>query len=144
MKIARNLIACLVGLIVGSIINMAIVVYGPMLIPPPAGVDVTNAESIAQGMHLFEARHFITPFLAHAMGTLSGAFVAVLIAVSHKTIIAYVIGAFFLAGGITASFMIPAPLWFIVMDLGLAYIPMAMIAAHYGCPRQAGEQLGSN
>jgi len=138
MTIIRNLIACLAGLVVGSIINMAIVVYGPVLIPPPAGVDVTNAESLAQGIHLFEARHFIAPFLAHALGTLSGAFLAALIAVSHKTIIAYIVGMVFLAGGVAAAVMIPAPVWFIVLDLGLAYLPMALIAAHYGASRGVG------
>ena len=34
------------------------------------------------------------------------------------------IGVFFLIGGISMVFMIPAPVWFIVADLSLAYIPM--------------------
>jgi hypothetical protein len=37
------------------------------------------------------------------------------------------IGAFFLAGGIVNAFMLPAPVWFIVVDLAGAYIPMAWI-----------------
>jgi hypothetical protein len=35
-------------------------------------------------MHLFEPRHFIMPFPAHAVGTLAGALVAYLIAASYK------------------------------------------------------------
>lgn len=54
--------------------------------------------------------------------------VAYVIASNHKQIIAYVIGGFFLPGGITAANMIPAPLWFLVLDLGVAYIPMAWLA----------------
>ena len=37
------------------------------------------------------------------------------------------IGAFFLLGGIVASFIIPAPTWFVITDIVIAYIPMAWI-----------------
>ncbi|WNC70169.1 hypothetical protein RI845_08515 [Thalassotalea nanhaiensis] len=132
MDIIRNILAVFVGLGIGSAVNMAIVIYGPGLIPPPAGVDVSNAESIRDSIHLFEAKHFVTPFVAHAAGTLVGAAVAFVIAAKRQVIIAYIIGAVFLAGGITASFMIPAPVWFIVVDLVFAYIPMAWIGAKLG------------
>ena len=39
------------------------------------------------------------------------------------------LGIFHLLGGIAAAVMIPAPLWFIVVDLVLAYIPMAWLGA---------------
>ena len=72
------------------------------------------------------------PFLAHAFGTLAGALAAYLIAATHRTQIAYVIGAVFLCGGIAASFMIPAPAWFIALDLLVAYLPMAWLAIRSG------------
>ena len=46
----------------------------------------------------------------------------------------------FLAGGIAASFMIPAPAWFIALDLLLAYIPMAWLAVQIGA-RMKGEGI---
>ena len=92
-------------------------------IPPPAGVDVSDTESIRASIHLYEAKHFVTPFLAPALGTL----IAFVIATSHRLIISYTIGVAFLAGGIVASVMIPAPSWFITLDLVAAYIPMAWI-----------------
>ena len=128
----RNVLAVLAGIVVGALINGAIINVGPSLIPPPAGVDVTTVESLAKSIHLFEPKHFITPFLAHAIGTLTGALTAVLIAVSHRTAIAYGIGVLFLCGGILASFMIPAPGWFIALDLLGAYIPMAWLAMQIG------------
>ncbi|KGK00051.1 hypothetical protein [Thalassotalea sp. ND16A] len=129
MIIFRNILAVLLGLVIGSTVNMAIVVFGPDLIPPPAGVDVTNTESIRASIHLFEPKHFLSPFLAHALGTLVGAFVAFIIAAKRQKIISLSIGVVFLAGGITASTMIPAPVWFIATDLILAYIPMAWVGA---------------
>jgi hypothetical protein len=95
-------------------------------------VDVNSTESMKAGIHLFEPRHFIMPFLAHAVGTLAGALAAYLIAASHKARLAYVIGVFFLFGGIAASFMIPAPTWFVALDLLAAYLPMAWLAIQIG------------
>ena len=67
------------------------------------------------------------PFLAHALGTLIGAMIAALIAATRKFTMAMIIGVFFLIGGISAAFMIPAPTWFVLLDLGMAYIPMAWL-----------------
>jgi hypothetical protein len=122
-----NTLAVVAGFVVGSAVNMSIIKFGPLLIPPPAGVDVNDIESLKASMHLFEPRHFVTPFLAHALGTLVGAAVAFMIAASYQMQIAYGIGAFFLCGGIAASFMIPAPVWFIALDLVAAYLPMAWL-----------------
>ncbi len=137
-NLLRNALALLAGIIVGSAVNMALVTLGPSLIAPPAGVDVTNAENLAKTIHLFEPRHYIVPFLAHAIGTLAGALVAYLIAASYKTQIAYAIGAIFLCGGVAASFMIPAPAWFIALDLLTAYLPMAWLGIRIGTRMKQG------
>jgi hypothetical protein len=128
----RNTLAVIAGFVIGSIVNMTIVTVGPTLIPPPAGVDVTNAESLAKAIHLFEPRHFVMPFLAHAVGTFAGAIAAYLIAASYKVRIAYAIGVVFLCGGIAASFMIPAPKWFLALDVLVAYLPMAWLGIKLG------------
>ena len=130
--IIRNVLAVIVGLVLGSSVNMGLIVLAPSLIPPPAGVDVTNAQSIAASIHLFEPKHFVFPFLAHALGTLVGALAAFLIAGSRRPVFAYAIGVTFLAGGVAASFMIPAPAWFIVLDLVGAYLPMAWLGHTIG------------
>jgi len=137
-KLVRNVLALLAGLVLCGGVNMALVMVSPLLIPPPAGVDVSNAESLAKAIHLFEPRHFVMPFLAHAVGTLAGALAAYLIAATHKARMAYVIGAVFLCGGVAASFMIPAPIWFIALDLLGAYLPMAWLATRMGNRMQPG------
>ncbi|MFL5327859.1 MAG: hypothetical protein ACJ8C4_03005 [Gemmataceae bacterium] len=130
--ILRNICAVIIGVVLGGTVNMALITASPHVIPPPAGVDVTDAKSLAASIHLFEPKHFVFPFLAHALGTLVGALTAFLIAGSYRSVFAYVIGAIFLAGGIAACFMIPAPLWFIILDLAAAYIPMAWIGIQLG------------
>lgn len=137
-NLLRNVLAVVAGIVIGAVVNVALINLSPSLIPPPAGVDLHSAESLSQSMHLFEPRHFIMPFLAHALGTLAGAFAAYLIAASYKVPIAYVIGAVFLCGGVAASFMIPAPSWFIALDLLAAYLPMAWLGIQIGTRMQQG------
>ena len=131
-NVLRNVLAVIAGLVIGGVVNMALVTISPMIVPLPAGVDLNNPESISRAINLFEPRHFIMPFLAHALGTLTGALAAYLIAASYKARFAYVIGILFLCGGVAASFMIPAPTWFIALDLLVAYLPMAWLATQIG------------
>jgi len=127
-RILRLLIAVLLGLVIGSIVNMGLIMASGRFIAPPPGVDVTTVEGLKAGLHLFEARHFLFPFLAHALGTLVGALVAGALAPAGSARPAYVVGICFLAGGIANVFMLPAPLWFSAVDLLLAYLPMAWLA----------------
>lgn len=85
--------------------------------------------SILNRMKLFAPANFICPFLAHALGTLAGSFVAAKLAASHRVKSAIGIGVFFLIGGIAAISMLGGPLWFNAADLLLAYIPMGYLGA---------------
>ena len=125
--ILRNILAVLAGAIIGIIINSGLVNISPMIIPLPEGVDTNDIESLKAAMPDFEAKHFIMPFLAHALGTLVGAFTTAKLAISHHFKLAMVIGGFFLLGGIMAANMLPAPLSFEIMDIALAYIPTAWL-----------------
>lgn len=128
----RNIAAVIAGLLVGAVVNGGLISLSPFIIAPPAGVDVTDTESLRASIHLFHPRHFVMPFLAHALGTLIGALVAFRVAASHHTRWAWLIGATFLVGGILAATMIPAPTWFIALDLIAAYLPMAWLAILLG------------
>ena len=128
----RSVLAVVVGAVVGGVVNMGLIWLSPSLIPPPEGVDVTTTEGLKAGIHLFEPKHFIMPFLAHALGTFVGALVAFRLAAVNKVRAAYMVGVLFLIGGIAASMMIPAPAWFIALDLLVAYLPMAWLAIRLG------------
>ena len=133
--IVRNIIAVVLGFFVGSIANMGTLMIGGEIIPPPTGVDISDMESLKSAMHLFETKHFLFPFLAHAFGTLVGAFVVAKIAVSHKMKFALGIGAFFLIGGIVNVFMLLSPMWFTILDLVGAYIPMGWLGGKLAEPK---------
>lgn len=112
---------------VGSLVNMSLILVSGKVIPPPSGADVTTLEGLRSSIHLFEPKHFLFPFLAHALGALAGSFVAAVIAASGKRFLALGIGLCFLAGGVVNVSLLPAPLWFNVIDLVAAYVPMAWL-----------------
>ncbi len=126
--VIKNILAVIAGIVVGSVVNMGIIMISGSVIPPPEGADVTTAEGLKASMHLFQPKHFIMPFLAHALGSLAGGLVAALIAATHKTKFALGVSAFFLLGGIANVFMLPSPMWFNIVDLAGAYLPMGYLA----------------
>ena len=127
ISILRIILAVILGLIVGSAVNMGLIMLGGRVIPPPSGADVATLDGLKASMHLLEARHYVFPFLAHALGTLAGAIVAGLLSPGGSRVPAYTVGGLFLLGGIANVVMLPAPAWFAVADLLLAYLPAAWL-----------------
>ncbi|WP_300026376.1 hypothetical protein [uncultured Maribacter sp.] len=130
--VVKNILAVVAGVVVGSIVNMGIIMISGSIIPPPEGGDITTMEGLKATMHLFEPKHFIFPFLAHALGTLVGAFVATKIAATRKMLMALVIGLFFLIGGTANIAMLGGPMWFTALDIIVAYMPMAYVGYMLG------------
>lgn len=127
MKKLRNILAIIAGLVIGSIVNMSLIMLSGKVILLPEGIDNTTTEGLAKGIHLFEPKHFLFPFLAHALGTFAGAWITTKLSISKKIINPLIVGGFFLIGGISMVFQLPAPIWFNIPDLIFAYIPMAYL-----------------
>ena len=127
MKIVRNIIGVVAGILIGSFVNMFIVELGPKFFPLPAGVNLTTEEGLKAGMAFMHPEYFIAPFLAHAIGTLVATFIAALIAVDRRKIITRVISLLYLAGGAYMVAILPSPMWFNLLDLIVAYVPMGML-----------------
>ena len=125
--IARNVLAVVSGVVVGSMVNMGLINLGPLVVPLPEGADASTTENLRDSMKLFTPVNFLFPFLAHAIGTLSGAFIAARIAANRPLIFAVGIDVFFLVGGAMMVSMLGGPMWFNVTDLLLAYIPMGYL-----------------
>ncbi|PQJ32218.1 hypothetical protein BST92_09895 [Nonlabens arenilitoris] len=124
--IVKNILAVLAGVVIGNVVNMGFIELGNIVVPIE-GVDVSDMEALKKAMPDFGVENFIFPFLAHALGTLVGAYIAARLAATHKMKFAMGIGVFFLIGGIAVNMMLPGPIWFTIMDIALAYIPMAYI-----------------
>lgn len=127
LAVLRNLFAIILGVVLGSMINLSIVTIGMSVIPAPEGIDMSDMESLQANMNALEPKNFIFPWLAHALGTLIGAFSTARLAHSNARMLAMMVGGFFLLGGITMVVAVGGPTWFVLFDLIGAYIPMAFI-----------------
>ena len=123
----RMVLAVVAGLVIGSLVNMSLILVSGSVIPPPAGADATTTEGLKASIHLFEPKHFIFPFLAHSLGTFVGAMVATVLTPDRTSGPPFAVGFAFLLGGIASVFMLPAPLWFSALDLIAAYLPAAWL-----------------
>ena len=111
--------------------NLSLVNVGHTVFPIE-GIDPQNFDALVEIMPTLTAEFFVFPFLAHALGTLVGATIAAMMAVNHKMKFALAIGGLFLIGGIAVNIMLPGPMWFAVVDVAIAYIPMAWLGGRIG------------
>ena len=118
--ILKNALAIIVATVAMMAANMAVLMACSIVVPDLAQV---NLHALA-GLELL---YFLPPFLAHSLGTLVGAVIATKMATSEKCGAAITVGAIHLAGGVAATFMIDAPTWYDLIDVSLAYIPVAWI-----------------
>lgn len=107
-QIIKNILAVIAGLIIGAFVNMGILILFENL----------------------ELQNFIGPFLAHALGTFVGAFIVG--AITKNLRLSFIIGFSFLIGGAMEVANLSAPMWFNVLDLVMAYIPMAFLGFKLG------------
>ena len=119
-SIIKNILALIGAGLVGMVANMGLIITGNQLIPFSENINPMNAIN-------WEIKYFIFPFLAHAIGTLSGAFIASKISKHYNRAVAIAVGVYFLSGGIYMVRILPAPTWFICLDLILCYLPMALL-----------------
>ena len=121
------------GLVIGSAVNLSLIMVSGSIIAPPEGTDVTTMEGLVAALPLFEPKHFLFPFLAHALGTLVGSLIAVYFTSNKNTKLfcALCVGAFFFVGGIANVLRLPSPLWFSACDLGLAYLPISYAVGRF-------------
>ena len=109
-------------------LNSAMINVSNQIIPPPAGFDLKTAEGLQAAMQHMGPEHFLFPFLAHALGTLLSALLITRFLKSQQFVFAMMAGILFLLGGVSMVVMLPeTPIWFILVDLIGAYIPMAYL-----------------
>lgn len=122
----------LISLFLGSLANGLILTMGPLIIKYPPGVSFATEASTIQSMKLLEPIHLMIPFLAHAIGTFISAFLMAVYIKKPYLKIAFTMSLLYLIAGIYMVFLVPSPLWFNILDLTLAYIPMGYFGAKLG------------
>lgn len=121
--ILRNILAVLLGTVACLFLNGILLNALMKLVGTPEGFDPNNVGTYG----LLQGKHFLSPFIAHAVPSFVGGAIAAWIAATRKLTMALIVGGLHMLGGIAAAFMIPAPAWFVVLDLAMAYLPMAWL-----------------
>ena len=119
-QLLKNIGILIFGIIIGMIVNMGLIIIGGIIFPISESFEPMNAIN-------WDLKYFLFPFLAHSMGTISGAFISSKLSRNYHIIIPLLVGLYFLSGGIYMVTILPAPTWFISLDLILCYIPMALL-----------------
>ena len=128
----RNSMAFIAGFVALAVAKYVATSLGNAVIPPPAGVNLSTMEGFKAAIPLYETRHWIPAFFEHAVGSMVGGAVAALLAASHRMKLALGIGALHMVGGLVGALMLPVPLWVVVLDLVVMYLPMAWIGGKLG------------
>lgn len=132
-------LAVVVGLFVGGMVNMGILGMIPKFFPYPDGLDPNVTEDIATFIQTAPFGAFVLVWLAHWGQAFVGGIVAALIAPNGKKIMsAMIVGALTMVGGIATIFMIPSPVWHIIIDL-LGYLPVAWLGGTIGKKLMPGQ-----
>jgi hypothetical protein len=128
LQILKRTLVIFISLFVGAMLNGAMINVSNQIIPPPVGFDLTTVEGLQAAMPHMGPEHFLFPFLAHALGTLLSALLITRFLKSQQFVFSMMAGMLFLLGGVSMVIMLPeTPIWFVLVDLIVAYIPMAYL-----------------
>lgn len=142
MIILRWLLTYVAAIVGGSVAMMALHTLSGMLMPEAAMEHLPQGDTDAIKLHIeqlpFSAKASV--LLSHWLGTAAGAAIAAALAPVSEiwlskpsrilvTLPGWIMGVWFLIGGIANAAMIPMPTWMVAVDL-VGYIPMAFVASH--------------
>lgn len=123
-----------ISIFIGGVVNMSLIRISGIIIPPPKGSNLQTTEGLVKAMHLMGPEHFLFPFLAHAFGTFVAAILVSKYCNPWSKAAAYSVAGLFFIGGLMMVLMLPSPMWFTLVDLILAYFPMAFLALKISKP----------
>jgi hypothetical protein len=108
----RNIGAVLLGLVVGSVLNMALIMANMSLFPGPAGLDFDDTAAMAEYVASLPDSAFILVLLAHVGQASVGGWIAARVGASRPVVLALVVGVLTMVGGLINLINFPdAPKW---------------------------------
>lgn len=127
----KRIAAGIVGVVVAFITVWLIQKVGHMAFPPPAGLDVADAEAFAAYVDSLPLAALLIVIASYFIGTLDGTFLAAFIAPDKRNVYALLIGGLMLLATIVNLATIRHPTWFsitaIVSILFGAWLGQALV-----------------
>ena len=133
---ARNVGAVIVGLVVGMLINMALVMLNAyVLFPMPEGTDMSNPDQMNAYVSTLPAVAFLVVLAAHLAQSFVGGWVAARLCASKPMWMAMIIGVVSLIAGVVNAMQIRGPAW-LYIEFPL-YLVVAWLAGRMEVRRRA-------
>lgn len=120
----RNVVAVLLGLFVGSAVNMSLILTNMSIFPGPEGLNFGDPEAMIAYIGSLPQHAFILVFLAHLGQSFVGGWVAARVGQSHPMVLAMIVGVLTLVGGVLNFMQLPAPAWMYIE------IPLYLVVAY--------------
>lgn len=131
----RNVGAVLAGLIVGSILNMALIFANMAVFPPPDGADLNDPTQLAAFLASAPPTVYILPILAHLTQALVGGALAARLGAAQPVTLASIVGGLTALGTLINLVLLSPPLW--TWGELLLYPPVIRVASVWAA-RQRG------
>lgn len=108
----RNVAAVLLGLFFGSLVNMALIVLNMgVLFPAPPDLDMNDPAQMGAYLSGLPAAAFLVVIAAHLGQAFVGGWVAARFGSSRPMLLALLVGALTMLGGVVNLVSLPAPAW---------------------------------
>jgi hypothetical protein len=129
----RKILAVLIGIVAGSVFNMAIVTLSHTVYPLPEGIDPNDFDAFRAHLETsgMPTGALLMVLSAHAGGSFVSGLSCGLIAKRAWYVAAVALGLLWMCGGIAMLMMLSSPIWFAVADVVL-YVPAALLGVRLG------------
>ncbi|MCW3104096.1 MAG: hypothetical protein JWO09_2536 [Bacteroidetes bacterium] len=128
---AKKILSTALGLIGGLFIIISLEVLGHVIYPMPAGMNLNDPEAINAYTSAAPSIVFILLVLSYALGSLVGGLIASAMAPVNKMANAITVGGILMGLGAYNLFMIPHPVWTIIISIFL-FIPCSYLGGYWG------------
>jgi len=133
--VLRNIAAVVAGLVIGMIVNLALVQLNTVFFPLPEGVTMADTAQMKDAIQDMPPAAWILVFAAHLGQAFVGGWFAARIGGSRHMMLAMIVGLLSLAGGIANAVMLSTPVWtWIEMPF---YLVVASLAGRMELARRA-------
>ena len=132
----RNILSVFAGLIVGSAVNMALVMLNAyVLFPMPPGMDMNVPEQLNTYIATLPTVAFLVVLAAHLGQSFVGGWTAARLGSSRPMLLAMIVGVLTLVGGILNWMTVDGPTWMMI-EIPL-YLVVAWLAGRIEQKRRA-------
>lgn len=127
----KNVLGILAGLISAFVVIFLVEKAGHSIFPVAENIDFGDKEALKKIIDTMPFGALITVIIAYAIGSFAGGFVCALISENSKVRNSVITGFILLIFGLINLFMIPHPVWFMILNV-LVYLPFAYLGGKYG------------